>query len=1738
MHKFVFVLPQRVVSLNLLKKCIYTAFTQPPNIVMKLKPKIILPAVAGLICAVAIGIHTASEAPSEPLKMAGNSGSVKQPKSAFRESIGFQAGKSVQAARVASSPFVFKIGAKFESPYQPQPPQGVSVDDMPRPKTVFSSYLIEKQALPNLTTMSKGQKVGLPVNGGDSYDGEVNVIRHENGTTRVGGALAGGEGGFTLSQKGNVFSGLIRVPAENRAYAIETLNDGRVLMQEHRLDEWLCVGMKRKEEEPSVIVPVNPGAMALAVPLLDTRPTALGVIFLDFDGAVVTDPSWANGVTINAAPPTYLGQPLSAAHITSVVNAVAEDFAPFNVTVTTDPARYDNALPGLRMRCIVTPTDPITNGAAAGVAYIGSWAEAGDSYTDDIPCWCFGMYEPASMALVISHEVGHAFGLSHDGTTTAGAGSYYGGHGTGATSWGPIMGAPYLRTMTQWSRGEYSLANNNENDVGIISNAVNGVGYLVDDYGGTIVTANTTAGSALSGVIDVSGIISSSTDEDWFQIVSHNGPLVLSATPTAENTNLDITLIIRDSAGVSTQISAPTVNKSAAISTTLTAGTYYISISGSGEPSPPATGYTTYGSIGAYRILGSFTPVPTTPQITTQPQNVAAVDGSTATLSVTAVAAGGLTYQWFKTNALGAELVSGGNQSSLKLTGMSTAKAGNYFVRVRNASDPSKFTDSDPALVSIIFRPKIVSIDPKTTITKEAGQSHSITVTATGTQDLTYIWERVAKPANVEVKRETVNSGTNTLTFPSLDYFDAGVYRARVTNASGVTVNSANVTLKVDSKPVILDEPDDLVIERGKSGTLKVVAGGIPKLNYSWYKVDGGGEVLVGGNSPSLSVREAGSYRVKISNTLSAGVPTVSRDALVEIDDKPLIVSVLPAATNFVAGDNVNIVVTAGGSSTGRTYKWFKDGKPYTGAGAAADTIPFPSIAWQDRGTYFVEVRNRVGVVKSKSIVVKVSSKPVILTQPVSFVGATGGTAVFTTLAGGDPTLRYQWFKDGSAITPAPVTNPKLSLSKLQPGQAGTYFCRVSNGHPAGNQDTNSVTLAVEDPPKVASISAHFTFNGDFTSGSTTVTGISSTRTFVVGMAVSASNTVLPANVTVQQIIDNTSVVLSEAALIDAADEDFTVINPAKAKHRAAVGTRVSLVPSFTGTGPFTFQWLQGGKPYTGAGTVNPTTGVLSFVPTVLTDTGSFTVTIRNRTPLSVKSAAVPLSILIPPSITRPPTDVATTETVSAAFSLDATGSASLQYQWYKIETVGVLEIRTKLSGKTAKVLTFNASSQARDAGNYRCVVTNDVGISTSPLVKLSVAPVPQPGIISFQPTKSQTNEKISVIGTNLEFVTGAKIGGKTSTFTKVSPTEVLLTVPANLAPLTPSGSYNPHAIELTSLGGSFQSANQLQVYNKVINDDVIDAVILRGSQVSYSGDNTGFTSGDPQDLATTILIYGGSAWHWWQAPTAGVYQVRIAKNTFDTALGLFRGSPGTGMTLSRLVDPANPLALESLSFTATAGENIVFMVAGYESGGAWPGRGKYVLAVSPSSAMPLPSDPAISSAGEEATADPQALVENELHQLGGQQPGADDKIVLWEGSPEAPADARKVLASVKVKMRLPVNAVGDRFGWTAYDHEGAAIAAVWIDAKDGQMYHTSVNGTTTQLAQSLTSGSSHNLEFLLDRRDGVLKMFLDGVLLHQDASLPKDSRLSSLVASWLPFAADGEHATMHFGDVSVSYDP
>src|SRR5947208_2237757 len=82
-------------------------------------------------------------------------------------------------------------------------------------------------------------------------------------------------------------------------------------------------------------IPVNPPA--LQVPVFNSYPAAKAQLYLDFNGCHLD--SWGDFSNINI--PAF-GQPGS---IEAIWRRVAEDFAPFNLNVTTvAPAAFDDTL--------------------------------------------------------------------------------------------------------------------------------------------------------------------------------------------------------------------------------------------------------------------------------------------------------------------------------------------------------------------------------------------------------------------------------------------------------------------------------------------------------------------------------------------------------------------------------------------------------------------------------------------------------------------------------------------------------------------------------------------------------------------------------------------------------------------------------------------------------------------------------------------------------------------------------------------------------------------------------------------------------------------------------------------------------------------------------------------------------------------------------------------------------------------------------------------------------------------------------------------------------------------------------------------------------------------------------------------------------------------------------------------------------------------------------------------------
>ncbi len=360
-------------------------------------------------------------------------------------------------------------------------------------------------------------------------------------------------------------------------------------------------------------------------PIRHSRPGASKVLFLDFNGHVVANTRWNINPTygsiaswdcrpydIDSNETTFSNT--EQANIIQIWERVAEDYAPFDVDVTTE---QPEAWTATTAHALITPvTDKsgqrCPHYSYGGVAYVNAFGDYDFSYNYSgncySPAWVTDM-AMADIAEAASHELGHNLGLSHDGTQMGGA-EYYAGHTTPPISWGPIMGTGYSRNISQWSKGEYYDSNRSQDDLLIIKNLL---GYRPDDYGDNKTTASSLSVST-DGSVDQGGVVETTDDPDVFSFSTGAGQITINANSYRAATstwggNLDISLELYNESGTLVASSNPEAEARASVSLMVVSGTYYLHVKPTGVGSPtvnPPSGYTSYGSLGQYWLSGTI----------------------------------------------------------------------------------------------------------------------------------------------------------------------------------------------------------------------------------------------------------------------------------------------------------------------------------------------------------------------------------------------------------------------------------------------------------------------------------------------------------------------------------------------------------------------------------------------------------------------------------------------------------------------------------------------------------------------------------------------------------------------------------------------------------------------------------------------------------------------------------------------------------------------------------------------------------------------------------------------------------------------------------------------------------------------------------------------------------------------------------------------------------------------------
>lgn len=196
-------------------------------------------------------------------------------------------------------------------------------------------------------------------------------------------------------------------------------------------------------------------------------------------------------------------------------------------------------------------------------------------------------------------------------------------------------------------------------------------------------------------------------------------------------------------------------------------GSYYVIVT---------DGYNTIQSSSAVVTVGTVT---SSPLIATQPTNVTAVSGGSASFSVVATG-GALTYQWYRNGYA----IAGATSAVFTITSVNSAYAGNYYVVITNAIGSLQ---SNTVALTVSDLPVILTQPASVTVPRDDAAVFSVSVSG---QNLTYQWYKDGA--------EIGGAYAATFAISAVTDSDAGAYYVIITNEIG-SVTSSTATLAISN---------------------------------------------------------------------------------------------------------------------------------------------------------------------------------------------------------------------------------------------------------------------------------------------------------------------------------------------------------------------------------------------------------------------------------------------------------------------------------------------------------------------------------------------------------------------------------------------------------------------------------------------------------------------------------------------------------------------------------------------------------------------------------------------------------------------------------------------------------------------------------------------------------------------------------------------------------------------------
>jgi hypothetical protein len=557
---------------------------------------------------------------------------------------------------------------------------------------------------------------------------------------------------------------------------------------------------------------------------------------------------------------------------------------------------------------------------------------------------------------------------------------------------------------------------------------------------------------------------------------------------------------------------------------------------------------------------------------------------------------------------------------------------------------------------------------------------------------------------------------------------------------------------------------------------------------------------LAAGQSAAISVWFNSTATGKVSGTLGltfAGTDGTTSSATVPLTANGMSaqpqLTVTPASVNFgkvttatTASTPVTLANTGGAdltisvmTLTGGTFGISGVTTPKTIAAGQSATLNVsysPTATNSDTGNISItsnDPANPTTVIALSGTGSSTAVAPTITTQPVSKTVTAGQTATFTVVASGSATLTYQWQKNGANIsgaTAASYTTPATATTD----SGSTFKVAVSNS--AGSVTSTAATLTVNAAavaPTITTQPASKTVTAGQTATFTVAASGTATLTYQwqknganISGATSQSYTT-PATATTDNgaafkvVVSNTagSVTSAAATLTVNAAPVAPTITTQPASQTVTAGQTATFTVVASGTATMTYQWQKNSANISGATSASYTTPA-----TATTDSGAtFRVVVTNSVGSATSSSAT-LTVsaaAVAPTITTPPASQTVTAGQTATFTVVASGTATMTYQWQKNGA--------NISGATSASYTTPATSTSDSGSTFRAVVTNAKGSATSSSATLTVTAQPVAGLQLSATTIAFGNDAIGTSTSQALIITNS--GTATLAVTQINET-------------------------------------------------------------------------------------------------------------------------------------------------------------------------------------------------------------------------------------------------------------------------------------------------------------------------------------------------------------------------------